>query len=173
MLCDLYVPSEFLSAQHLRDRIAPADLHSSLSSVSFWWIARFLLLLLLRTAYDEVTVSTSQEGLWLQCCLRQGEEDYQDFHWEPERSRKPNIVNKDSKSATAKDTARIGTECRFWSRAGIAKARLKIPCLYCQLGGREGGEHQGGSQAKVDILRVSSKEYLYYFDQVLIRGQPI
>ena len=23
------------------------------------------------------------------------------------------------------------------------------------------------------ILRVSSKEYLYYFDQVLIRGQPI
>ena len=86
ILCDLYVPSGFSSAQHLRDRIAPADLHSSLSSVSFWWIAGFLLLLLLRTAYDEVTASTSQEGLGLQYCLRQGEEDYRDFHPELERS---------------------------------------------------------------------------------------
>ena len=32
------------------------------------------------------------------------------------------------------------------------------------------GEHQEGDQAKVDILRVSSNEYLYYFDRVLIRA---
>ena len=119
MLCDLYVPSELSSAQHLRDEIAPVDLLSSLSSASFWWIAAFLLLLLLRTAYDEVAASTSQEGLGLRYYLRQGEEDYGDFHREPERNRKLNIVNKDSKSAIRKDVARIGIECRFWSRAGI------------------------------------------------------
>ena len=34
------------------------------------------------------------------------------------------IVDKDSKSATGKDVARVGTECRFWSRA--AKVPLKI-----------------------------------------------
>lgn len=51
MLCDLYVPYKFSPAQHLRDGIAPTDLPSSLSSVSFRWIAAFLLLL--RMAYDE------------------------------------------------------------------------------------------------------------------------
>ena len=97
-----------------------------------------LLLLLLRTAYDEVAASTSHQGLGLQYCLRQGEEDYQDFHREPERSRKLNIVNKDSKLATGRDTARMGTECRFWSRMGITKVPLKISCHSWQIGGRKG-----------------------------------
>ena len=57
-LCDLYVPSEFSSAQHLLDTIAPADLLSLLGSVSFWWIAAFLLWL--RKAYYEVTASIMQ-----------------------------------------------------------------------------------------------------------------
>lgn len=43
------------SLQHLHDTIAPADLPSSLSSVSFWWIAAFLLLL--HKAYWEVASS--------------------------------------------------------------------------------------------------------------------
>ena len=57
-LYDLYVPSEFSSAQHLLDTIAPADLPSLLDSVSFWWIAAFLLWL--RQAYYEVTASIMQ-----------------------------------------------------------------------------------------------------------------
>ena len=57
-LCDLYVPSKFSSAQHLLDTIAPADLPFLLGSVSFWWIAAFLLWL--RKAYYEVTASIMQ-----------------------------------------------------------------------------------------------------------------
>ena len=43
------------------------------------------------------------------------------------------VDNKDSKSATGKDAARIGTECRFWSRA--AKVPLKISWHSWQLEG--------------------------------------
>ena len=43
------------SLQHLHDTIAPAHLPSSLSSLSFWWIAAFLLLL--HKAYWEVAAS--------------------------------------------------------------------------------------------------------------------
>ena len=38
-------------------------------------------------------------------------------------------MNKDSKSATEKDAARIGTECQFWSRAGIPSSDT-VDCKY-------------------------------------------
>ena len=47
-------------------------------------------------------------------------------HWK-------SIVNKDSKSATEKDAARIRTVCRFWSR--VAKVPLEISWHSWQLEG--------------------------------------
>ena len=54
-------------------------------------------------------------------------------------------------------------------------ATSEIKSMFNMVSGRKsiGGEYQGGSQAKVDILKVPSNEYLYYFDRVLTRGQPI
>ena len=65
-----------------------------------------------------------------------GEEDYRYFHWESERGRKLKIMNKDSKSATEKDAARIGTKRQFWSRTDILmKVLLKISWHSWQLEG--------------------------------------
>ena len=61
-------------------------------------------------------------------------------------------------------------------RLNDSVATSKIKNILDMVSGKKrggGGEHQGDSQAKVDILRVSSNVYLYYFDRVLIRGQPI
>lgn len=59
-------------------------------------------------------------------------------------------------------------------RLNDSVATSKIKNMFDMVSGRKrGGEHQGDSQAKVNILRVSSNWYLCYFDRVLIRGQPI
>ena len=58
--------------------------------------------------------------------LEESELAPEDKHWK-------SIVKKDSKSATGKDAARIGTECRFWSR--VAKVPLKLSWHSWQLEG--------------------------------------
>ena len=40
-------------------------------------------------------------------------------------------------------------------------------------GRKRGEEHLGDSQGEVESLRTFSNGYLYNFDRVLIRGQPI
>ena len=59
-------------------------------------------------------------------------------------------------------------------RLNDSVATSKIKNMFDMVSGKKrGGEHQGDSQAKVDIFRVSSNQYLCYFDRVLIRGQLI